>query len=549
MTRGRTPWPLSRTVSMAVVALLALPLGCDEAGLMSSSLQCRVDRQCDPGLVCSFNHCILPGRNTLSLGARISPRSDTGLVPQQVPRIELSGGPDIAVTLVTPVRLRGTARPAENPFVLNVPGEVELRADGDIDGLELRYLARSLDGVDAGGDGFTLDVLPGRSYRGAFRPTDESWPRVFFSVSAAEVASGRLDIALPGAEGTRTVAGRVRFADYTPVKGARVVVLSASGDVLGSDTTDDERGRFAVVADARFESIDVRVEPPRDSSLFPEFRSSGLSSGDDLDLVAPLPPPGTTAFEAKLKVVTLAPGADEAGPFVALPGVPVTIVGVLSGGTIRLSTTTDSDGVARFLTFPGAYECLVSIPTELAAASWHGYISLTPPMGASVEETPMLRLGARPRARISITDHAGRPLEAGDVELERIPVRGDDDQLVIAPEPFFVAVDTNGTAEVAVDPGTYRVRVAPPAGSGAPMVRFDDVVVSREAASLDLTLPPPGLLHLTVSSPDGSWLPDVAVELFTPDPSGTPRLLGRGMTNANGFLDAVVPHVPGDAAP
>lgn len=161
----------------------------------------------------------------------------------------------------------------------------------------------------------------------------------------------------------------------------------------------------------------------------------------------------------------------------------------------------------------------------------------------------MLRLGARPRARISILDHAARPLGSGAIELERIPVRGDDDQLVIAPEPFFAALASDGTAELAVDPGTYRVRVAPDVASGAPMARFDDVIVSRESSTLDFTLPPPGLLHLTVSSPEGRWLPDVAVELWTPDASGTPRLLGRGVTNTNGFLDAVLPHVPVGATP
>jgi hypothetical protein len=234
---------------------------------------------------------------------------------------------------------------------------------------------------------------------------------------------------------------------------------------------------------------------------------------------------------------------------VTVPGVPVTIVGVLAGGTIRHATTTDADGIARFLTFPGAYECLVSLPTELAAASWHGYISLTPPMGASVEEPPMLRLGARPRARISLVDHVARPVSGGALELERIPVRGDDDQLVIAPEPFFAAIASDGTAEVAVDPGTYRVRVAPGPDTGAPMARFDDVVISRESSVLDFVLPPPGLLHLTVSGPDGRWLPEVGVELWTPDTSGTPRLLGRSVTNTNGFLDAVVPHLQAGATP
>jgi hypothetical protein len=283
----------------AVAALFLLPTGCDEAGLFGSSLQCRADRDCDDGLTCSFNHCVVPEPNGLVVGARLTPRSDTGLVAQQVPRMELSGGPDIAVTLVTPVRLRGTVRPTDDPFVLNIPGEVELRAPGEIAGLEVRYSARSLDGLDATGDGFAMDVLPGRTYRGAFRPTDEAWPRVFFTVTPESVASGRLDIEVPSAADTRVLAGRVRFADYTPVKGARVVILSADGDVLGSDTTDDERGRFSIVADATFETIDVRVEPPRDSSLFPEFRVAGLSARDDLDLVAPHPPPRTTPIEAR----------------------------------------------------------------------------------------------------------------------------------------------------------------------------------------------------------------------------------------------------------
>jgi len=506
--------------------------------LSSEPLPCRDDGDCRSSLRCELNYCTTPSTNQLQLQARITPRGDAGLVQQQVPALRLDGGPAITVTLLAPTELRGTVRPADDPFTLNVAGEIELRADGPITGLEYRYTARSLSGLDNRGDGFAMTVLPGQNYRGVFRPDDNQWPRVFFQTTAETIAQGRLDIVLPAKEAIATVSGRVRLADYTPINGARIVILSAAGEVLGRTVTDTERGRFSLAVVASFSTVDARIEPPENSNDFPEFRVSGLIVAADLDLVAPTPAADAGLFDAAIEVVSIAGEVKTPAP-----GVPVTIVGVLAGGTVRLSTTTDSDGVARFRTFPGAYECLVSSPAELPTASWHGYITLTPPPPGITQENPMIRLAARPVVRLNLFDFEGLPVTAGAVVFERVPSRGADDELVIAPEPFFAELNGDGQVELRVDPGTYDVRIAPDTLTGAPLTNVDGITVDSAGVDLAWTLPSPGLLHLTVAGPDGTWLPDATVELWTPSAERGPRLLGRGKTNANGFWDVLVPHV------
>jgi hypothetical protein len=533
----------SATIRPHRVALCLLVLalsGCDAAELVGSPLACRRDDECRDSLRCEYNFCTVPRANSLVLQARITPRADLGLVAQQVPRIDLSSGAAVSVTLLSPATFRGVVRPADDPFTVNVPGELEFRADGDIPGVDYRFTARSLDGLDALGDGFSTLLVPGRAYRGVFRPDGATWPRVFFTVTADTIAAGRLELQLPAATAIARVTGRVRFADYVPVRGARVVVLSPAGDVLGATTTDEERGRFELPVDQVFRSVDIRVEPPAGGVLFPEFRVDGLEVGTELDLVAPSAPAGTTTVSAGIAVVEANAEGGEPRP---IAGVPVTIVGVLAGGTLRLSTTTGADGIARFETFPGAYECLISVPPELAVASWHGYITLAPTTDRTAEVLRMVQLQPRSRVRAQFVDFEGIPIIGGTASFERLPSRGPDDTLVIAPEPFITAIEPDGSVELLVDPGTYTVRVTPDIESGAPLHRIDGFEVPTDGVETIWALPAPALLHLTVAGPDGAWLPDAGVELWLPGDDGNPRLLGRGQTNANGFWDVQVPHI------
>jgi hypothetical protein len=145
--------------------------------------------------------------------------------------------------------------------------------------------------------------------------------------------------------------------------------------------------------------------------------------------------------------------------------------------------------------------------------------------------------------RAQFVDFEGIPIIGGTASFERLPSRGPDDTLVIAPEPFITAIEPDGSVELLVDPGTYTVRVTPDIESGAPLHRIDGFEVPTDGVETIWALPAPALLHLTVAGPDGAWLPDAGVELWLPGDDGNPRLLGRGQTNANGFWDVQVPHI------
>lgn len=527
--------------------LLALAACADGGVAAPSDLVCADKADCRTGLTCSFNHCILPTPNRIVLGARIIPPPTSGLLPQQLPTLPLEDGPDHLVRLLAPTVLRGTVRPADNPLIANLEGELELRTPGEIPGLDYVFSARSLEGLDVSGYGFTLAVLPGRSYTGSFRPTDQTLPRHVFRLEPSEIATGRFDLRLPARDEYLRIEGRVMQSDYSPIGAARVVVLSAAREVAAVATTDMVRGRFEVLVPPGLTSFRVRVDPPESgSTVFPTFTTEILTwqAEHSFDLIVPELAPGTEPVEAVIRVTE--ERIDEvslAAATIPAVGRTVTIHGVLAGGTLRRTATTDDNGEARFFALPGAYECLVASPPQARAQTWHGYVNLADwSDGAGPEIVDVLLVPRVPFVG-RVTDAFGDPVEAGTLTLERRTDAPTDQALVIAPAPFEAALGPDGYFSTRVDPGIYDVRVTPGPGTGAPHAFESALVVGEDGLRFDLGLPLPGLLHLTLAAPTGEWIAAAQIELWIADETGTPRLLAVGSTNAEGFIDLVVPHV------
>lgn len=522
----------------ALLPLIASALAaCAQGSELPHGLQCEASLECDHGLACSFNYCIDPTPNALTLMARIVPAPATGLLPQQVPAFAVDDGPNLLVRLVASAHVRGVVTQRGAPIVGNVPGELEVRAPDVIDGFDNRFTAPSLNGLDGDGYGFDLTVLPGRSYEGIFRPADPDLPRQPFVLPRAAVDAGRFDLELPSRGEYVTVRGRVRRDDpETPVFGARVVVLTSALDVLAVTQTDDIRGMFEVLIAPGVDKVRLEIDAPATGATFPSFTTDDIALADgDIIVVVPSPPLNVAPYDANIHVTT-ADGAPAAG-------LAVTVQGVLEGGTIRRTATTDAYGVAKVSVLSGPYECLVTVPPESPWASWHGFIDLgvqavVPQVGTTIE------LARRPLLEGRVIDAFGMPVSPGTLSLERDLSRLTGESLVIAPPELTVALDEDGAFSVAVDAGTWDVVVSPDPVTGAPNAHESDVEVGEDGLTIDLGLPPPGLLHLTVGGPDGPFLPDVTVELWLPSDDGEgPRLLARGTTTAQGFVDLLVPHV------
>lgn len=511
---------------------------------------CTKADECGAGLTCSFNHCVMAGPNTLELKVQVTPPPPSGLLPQQLPSLSLVSGPDLLVKLIGPATLKGVVRFTGDTFNLNVPGTITLRTDGDIAGLDYSFTTSSLSGVDRDGYGFTIALLPGRRYVGTFRPEDPALPRHTFGLSAEEVASGRFDVLLPARATYRRFIGRVMRSDYLPVAGARAVVLTPAKEVIGVATSEDPLGLLEVLVPPSVGEVLVKVESTATSPVFPEFIAGPFTLGpstdtpEALNLVIPDLPTGAEPVTAILKVLEqkvdaqfIATGVEPA------VGRTVTIVGIFDGGALRRTGVTDQNGEVSFSLLPGAYECLVSSPSHTAAATWHGRINLgeADPTAKAVRLTE-LTLSARPPLIGQVLDAFGEPVESGRLTFERRVNWREGMSLVAAPAPFEVELGLDGLYATRVDPGVYDVTIAPDPETGAPHHFETEVWVTEEGLRFDVELPPPGLLHLTVATPDGTWLPGVRVELWADDDKGQPRLFALGTTGSRGYVDVLVPH-------
>lgn len=544
--RGGAHQRLARALSALAFAAAALGSCADGAPAAGDELMCASDSACAGGLVCDFNHCVTPGDNQLWLKARVVPPPTSGLLTQQVPSLSFASGPDLLIHLLAPAVVRGVVRPIGDSFTVNVPGELEVRADGEIPNLGYRFTAQVSNGVDDNGDGYVLKVLPGRDYRGTFRPADGDLPPFSFTMTAADVASGHFEVRLPAAADYVRIAGRVRQLDYTPVGGARIVALADDDSVLGVASSESSRGYFAMTLPPGVQHVRLAVSAAADGAVFPDFVTEALAPSDSLDVRVPALPAGTEPIDATL-TVTAGDARDAEGAPTA--GLTVTCAGNLAGGTLRRTTTTRADGTATLHTLPGAYECLVTTGNDSPWASWHGFLTLaaTADVPGLVERTITLE----PRVPLVgvVRDGLGEPVGSGTILASRRVERAPGEVLAIAPPPFKGAIAPDGRYQLAVDPGLYDVRVTPDPTTGAPPTTTP-AAGARVTVGLELPfdLPSPGLAHLTVAAPDGTYLPGVTIELYWPDaPEGArdePPLLTRGVTGEQGFVDLLIPFRP-----
>ncbi|MEZ4268153.1 MAG: hypothetical protein R3F39_17460 [Myxococcota bacterium] len=561
-----TPAGLALLV-MATVAALAAP-GCAAEDPAAHPRVCGGDGDCAAGLVCSFDFCTVSEPTALPLRARIFPPAALGLLQQQLPDLDLDPVQGNTITLRRPVVVVGRIRNEDDVFSTNLAGELEARTAGDIPGLDYRFTARSLDGLDDFGHGYTLRLLEGRDYQVTFRPDNRDTPPYSFTLSAEEVVRGGCDehpskantadppvqhdvcadITLPKRADYIRFQRFVRLgsAEQAPVAGARVSVELSDGRALPEVTTDSEKGSFDVTLPPDATSVRVRITAPSTGLLFPDFESEWLDASPTDGVTAitiPALPPNLKEFEAAVTVLAPVDGGQPA----PVSGLSLSMFGHLEGGTLRRAATTDADGVARFSALPGAYEILVEVPPGQAYGARRVKLTLDAP--AIRGDGPVV-ITLEPRILLGgpVRDAANRTVKAGSVIATLRPEKDANDSLSVATAPFQAPIGSDGRFEMLVDPGTYDLRVLPETYTGAPALRLAGVSVTS-LTELLVALPAPTLTHLQVVDPDGIPIPSAIVELFTDDgpvadEAPVPSLLVKATTGSRGTVDLLVPFAP-----
>ncbi len=522
-----------------------LPVGVDADA-------CSTSADCDNGLVCEASHCIAAGANAIALSARILPPSTSSLLEQHVPDLSLSTGPAVTVTLVEPVTLYGTVDRAQDPQPTE-GGDIDARAEGDIAGFNYRFSAPALEGLTESGIGYELLLLPGRDYEVTFRPADTALPPHTFLLEAADVVEGQFDIPLPAVSEHSMFKGIVRWQSGEAIPDAEVTVLLSGGRALPTRLS-GPNGHFEALVPPGSGSVSVRVDAPEAGPLFPQFEVAEVPVDPNPvwdDVVAsaleiPNLPAGYGPFEARVSVH--APiGGGAAGE--AMVGVPVNLYGHLEGGVLHRTAITGVDGVATFDALPGAWEILLAMPLDSLFESAVHKVNLQLDESGAPPDMVELVVAVRPTLTLDIADAYGAPVVDGVVEATRRPDAAEDQALTLSGFSVSADLDEGGVAVLALDSGTYDVRVEPSSSTGAPAMTMTGVVVAA-TTSFTVPLPEPGLALVTVVTAAGEALPNATVELYAAAPASQatagdrPPVLHEGVTDVEGAVGLLVPFVP-----
>jgi hypothetical protein len=531
-----------RLLTLTLLAAASLLLSsCESAEMFMLDGSCSGDEQCADGLICHESFCVEGALNTIALRARVLPPPNTGLLQQQIPHLPLGDSTNITITLVEPVTLRGVVRHEGDGLGVNVSGELEARTPGDLPGMDYRFTAKSIEGLDEMNQGFELNLLPGRPYEVTFRPESKALPPHCFTLEADDAVGSDYNVMLPAKGDYVDLEGFVRWSTYQAIGNARVTAMLEDGLGVPSVTTDDVAGKFALRLPPDTQVVQLVVEAPEDGPIFPSFTTEWLAPSTDLAIDIPPLPPGLNPFETNLQVI--APGPD--GLPIPAAGLTVLLRGDLAGGSLRRSVITDADGVARVEVLPGAYEVVISVPPGQSYAGWSGAMNLVPAEEENALE--LIELDPRPYVIGIVRDASGSLITDGKVVATRRKT-ATSGGLSFAPQPFTCGIDINGRFVLRVDTGLYDLRITPTVNTGAPPRLLSAVEVHGDI-DLDVKTPSPGVARLTVLGPDGAPLPDTTIELYLPAEQGASKelpqsLLVKGTSDANGFLDLLVPFEP-----
>lgn len=477
----------------------------------SEATACSRDSDCPSGSACSQTAgvCASQAPSDQAFSVEVLPEASSGLPGDQFPRVMVSAGGALHLSVAPPAIVTGRVRRAmtgAKTWTGNgedagmdtgalVMGRLVAVADGRIPGTQIWSEATVTGrGSDDASEGtYRLALVSGLTYRVTFVPEkagSDSLPSHSFDLTANGDTS--LDIVLPPEDAYLPISGLVRAGTRTPVPVRNATVSCVvGGNPVGTTGTTGIDGTFSLFVPPGIGPVDLRVAPGPGRDPFPErvFQwqeglpglAQDFASGGGLLILdlGDLPPIRTVTIQVL--------GGDTDGQ--PIPGARVRAVGSAGNGTVNQSSVTGSDGLVTLTLPEGGYRVGIFPPQGTPYATAYRDLDLAREAGVAF----LVVLNPRPVLRGQVLRAAdGSPLPGSVLTLWT----REDPALAGMASPrestVTVTADAQGVFEVPLDPGRWAASLVPPPRSGLPRIAWPTLDL---ADSKDLrVLVPEGML-------------------------------------------------------
>jgi hypothetical protein len=332
----------------------------------------------------------------------------------------------------------------------------------------------------------------------------------------------------------------------TPLAGARVLPVDASGNALGAADTTDQTGAFSLLLPPGTTSWKLRVGPRPDAAAV----TNGPVPTFDLDKVF------TAGDSLSIDLGALPAPALLSGAVLDAAGRPVAGARVFalsldgSHWTLSRSTTSSADGSFALPVRAGSYAVEAVPGTGMSDPGLSGEQVVQTGAGAA---PVTLTCPPKVTAKGLLLKPDGRPVGAGaQLTATRLP-----DRLVSGRAAQALPTDASGAYQLTGDAGRYRLEIVPPRELGLPhrLVELDLPQTLQAGVLPDVVLWPAVEAVGTVYARSGNTtapVPGAVVEFFALDPSGQTALsIGSAIADGQGRYKVVLPDLddPTDLSP
>ena len=525
---------------------------------------CSTSTSCLPDRVCEAGFCVVASDKVEKVSIQVSPFSDADLPQEQFPAVQLAqNSPLPDLVLREPTQISGLVEVGgDNMGALRARLRFS-RRQPSIAGRDLTFSVTA----DAS-NGYFLRVPPGY-YDVSVAAQDRALPPL--AIFGLPIASDtQLPIVFDPTERYATITGQAVFVDAAfeapdvvqePVMGARVRAIDRDLNTVSTIGVSDESGSFTILVRRDVVRYDLVLSPPQvsEDQTLPTTVFTGLELvGDDVNI-------GVRSFGRLFTngrgvqgQIRASNGARIVDGEQNIDGAELIFRAVLGDtSTPNISTqfvtsvTADEQGRYDVSLQPGTYTVLVTPPvsSEFAITEFAG-IKVTPP--ATVLDLGAFRLRMNDKTTIQgrILDPEGNRLrESSLVFIELLGVSG---VRALIPEAarsgqrsLTLVTNPDGTFELPLDPGEYRIQAIPPDEAGVARSLPRTFRVRGVPLDLELCTTAPNVAYGRVFDNGGRALVEAKVELFRTEPE-TERgvwLLGAGRTNQEGFYRVLIPEL------
>lgn len=521
---------------------------------------CVDDEECANGRACEAGYCVVRTRLVESLSIQVSPLADSELVAEQFVGVRIEqGSPLPDLVLKRPALLTGRVE-VLNERPTPVRARMRLtRIQPTIEGHGLSFSATA-----SATDGYFLRV-PAGYYDITVLPDDRALPPLTIGALPI-VGDTEPPFFFDPSDAYSTVRGQIVFIDATSgrqvvVPDAQVRAVDRNQRAASNIAVSDADGFFALTVRQDVSDYDLIIAPSDQTPFLPRSVVAGLRIvGDDVDV-------GVQSLGTLLRR-----GRSIQGQLLSPNGRPVTSTSLqgtqlifqanLSDPETPSITTTffasaiaDAEGNFALPLQPGVYTVLVTPPVDssFAAAEYTG-LEVTAPGTVVDPDTWRLRLRRKSLLAGQVLTPAGRPLSGRTlVSVELLDLSQNRDievGLRTAQRATSVVTGDDGSFELEVDPGEYRVQATPQDETGVARTPPRTIRISAtEDAFVELCTSRANVAYGQLLQPDGTPLPDAKVEAFRDSPTRGVWILGSGRTDSEGLYRFLIPEIcDGDPA-